>query len=173
VGSPRPPDFNTEKEQRKYVRAAFRIHKIRLEHEASDKLLYPAVRDFKQSLDYSSLAFIKNLLLRYLDENFQFRFEISDKMVDVLYDIQQYSQTIIERANKIAELQSEIEEKDNFLLEVMTRTHDLELDVRQLLHLRARIAEAMHEKDVLEEELVEVIEETMEGSPYGSEDDGS
>jgi hypothetical protein len=94
-------------------------------------------------------------------------------MVDVLYDIQQYSQTIIERANKIAELQSEIEEKDNFLLEVMTRTHDLELDVRQLLHLRARIAEAMHEKDVLEEELVEVIEETMEGSPYGSEDDSS
>ena len=65
VGSYVPQAFNDEAEEVEYIRAAFNMHIVRLEHEHSHLFRYPFKQPFGHSLDYSTLAFIRNVLACY------------------------------------------------------------------------------------------------------------
>jgi hypothetical protein len=175
--------FKDDEDEAQFVRAAFDLRKVRLEHEGYGRLRYPHVRQFKHSIDYAVLSFILVVGSEYFDSTGQWkREEISDSMADVLDEIQQYGHRIVHRRNEIQRLQPLIKQKRDRVLELnhMTMKRDdsdesvdeneLSVDENELLGMQEQIEEMTREVEDLQDDLEEVIRDTMMENPYASRD---
>jgi hypothetical protein len=163
------PAFSGQREEAAFLRAAFELRKVRLEHESSKKLRFPEIRPFRRSLDYSALIFIQNIVVLYADVGKSPKKKIAPPLVAVLRAVHEHGERINNRRTKIERLPRLIEEKSRRVLELEAMTGDDSVDENDLPGLQQQVEAAVREVEYLQDELAEANEDTMAENPYDSQ----
>lgn len=129
LGLYNPPSFSSDVEAAAWLRAVFNTRRIRLEHERSPEMRFPAKTPFEDSLDHSVYKFLKDLVADYYDTRTRrFTKKTSEELSSIIEEIQLYVEQTESRRNQIIEFQQKIkaknEKKDEFLAKKNNpRTH--------------------------------------------------
>ena len=163
------PAFSGQREEVAFLRAAFELRKVRLEHESSKKLRFPEVRPFPRSLDHSFLVFIQRVLVLYADLGKSPKKELTPALVAVLRAIHEYGERINDRRIKIERLPRAIEEKSNLALRLEMSTGDPSVDENDLPGLQQQVEETTRLVEWYQDELADAMEDTIAENPYDSQ----
>ena len=162
------PDFSGQREEATLLRAAFELRKVRLEHETSDQLRFPATRPFRHSLDHSVLLFIQHIVVLYADVGKRPKKRISNELAAVLRAIHEYGERINHRRIKIQRLPSLIAGMQERALELEALTADPSTAENELPRTQQQVEETVRQLEHLQDEWANANEDTVAKNPYDS-----
>ena len=162
------PDFSGQREEATLLRAAFELRKVRLEHEPSNQLRFPATRPFRHSLDHSVLLFIQNIVVLYADVGKSPKKRISNELAAILRRIHEYGERINHRRIKIQRLPSLIAGMQECALELEALTADPSTAENELPRIQEQVEETVRQLEHLQDEWANANEDTVAKNPYDS-----